>query len=1092
MRETTTPPVKRWLTLALTFLLALTAFAQVDIGNKLSVSTRLFIKERNNTPDFSKGAIHRSQSRITADDTVASFAPRQYASPVIIDGRAYASAFIRVSSLSAVNALTSKGVIVRNKFNNGLLTTYIPVDSIEHVARLAMVKRINVATLMHTTSDKARQLTNVDDVLTYSSSARTAGLSNAFDGKGVVVGVIDEGIDFKHKAFQDVSGKSRIKRVYAKTSSDGTAQEYTSPSSFPNTDNSEEDHGTHTSSTAGGSSVIISGSTTTVTNDHANASYGGMAPASDLYLVGTNNLDNTVIADGFKKIVDYADSQNEPVVVSNSWGGSLGPRDGSSDDAEIVNQYFGDDHPNHICLFAASNDGGNNMYVGGTSTKNSPLGTVIAPYQSTRLVGPFADIWTRSSFSGDIECKVMVLSRRGLRSSYNVVKTVTVTPTEEGTYVDLGDYYSDSLFVFKDGLNYNPESRTEILFYALGSISNGQYTGFIRANNSSYRLAIQVYPKDAGSSCNFSMYTIPSYHSFTSVSTSGYNWNTGSDASSVSPQATIENSISVGAYVSKTSVTDYNGRSRSLTYWTGSSTGDIASFSSYQAEGEGTTGEKLPWITAPGASIVAAVNAYHTTSDASNNNISYMDGGGNNYGMYRVNNDTSNPYGNMNGTSMATPVAAGIVALWLQAANKLGKKLTVNDVKTIMKETAITDSYTSGSNASHFGNGKIDALAGIKYILENYQKATPALTATPSALTFSTVANTPATQTFNVTGTDLTGDVTATLADDNKVYSLSATTVTAADASAGKTITVTFAPKTAGTFAGTITLASEGAESVTITLNGTATEQTSAVRYKSAADDTWHYLLPDANGAYNVTDGAYYAFEVTEDVEDATVNYTRRYSNSGVWYPWYTPFDVNVDNDLLSNFDFGRFEGIYVNENGEWRIGVIKLNNGDKVYANVPYVIKAKATGEQTITANGTSLLANATGKSITLWSASSYFTFTGINTRKTTTADDKGWYGMSGGTFSQQNKEGSSLNPLRFYLTLTPRTDNPYDGRTSISSAKPASIEIIDADTATGITKISTLSPSKSDAVYDLQGRRVNKPQHGVYISGGKKVIIK
>ena len=55
-----------------------------------------------------------------------------------------------------------------------------------------------------------------------------------------------------------------------------------------------------------------------------------------------------------------------------------------------------------------------------------------------------------------------------------------------------------------------------------------------------------------------------------------------------------------------------------------------------------------------------------------------------------------------------------------QAAKDNNIKLTTSDIKTIMKETAITDSYTNGTNASHFGNGKIDALAGInqkKYCL---------------------------------------------------------------------------------------------------------------------------------------------------------------------------------------------------------------------------------------------------------------------------------------------------------------------------------------------------------------------------------------
>ena len=68
---------------------------------------------------------------------------------------------------------------------------------------------------------------------------------------------------------------------------------------------------------------------------------------------------------------------------------------------------------------------------------------------------------------------------------------------------------------------------------------------------------------------------------------------------------------------------------------------------------------------------------------------------------------------------MATPTAAGIVALWFQAAKEVGKVMTNEDVKEVMRLTATNDYYTTqGPNASHFGYGKINALAGIKYILE--------------------------------------------------------------------------------------------------------------------------------------------------------------------------------------------------------------------------------------------------------------------------------------------------------------------------------------------------------------------------------------
>lgn len=187
--------------------------------------------------------------------------------------------------------------------NATLLTTLIPVEKIEAVADIATVSRINVASKMQTFTDAAREVSNVDDVLTYSTDARSAGLPNAYDGTGVLLGVIDTGIDFQHIAFKDKNGNSRIKRAYVYNGS--TDREYTSvTSSSPTTDNSSADHGTHTSSTAGGSSVVINGSSVTVTDNHASATYGGMAPGTDLYLAGLNALYDTYISNAFQYITD--------------------------------------------------------------------------------------------------------------------------------------------------------------------------------------------------------------------------------------------------------------------------------------------------------------------------------------------------------------------------------------------------------------------------------------------------------------------------------------------------------------------------------------------------------------------------------------------------------------------------------------------------------------------------------------------------------------------------------------------------------------------------------------------------------------------
>lgn len=74
---------------------------------------------------------------------------------------------------------------------------------------------------------------------------------------------------------------------------------------------------------------------------------------------------------------------------------------------------------------------------------------------------------------------------------------------------------------------------------------------------------------------------------------------------------------------------------------------------------------------------------------------------------------TTNYWGTMQGTSMASPAVAGIIALWLQA----NPSLTYADVMGVLKNTAVRDEAVTSDNPARWGYGKIDALAGLKYVL---------------------------------------------------------------------------------------------------------------------------------------------------------------------------------------------------------------------------------------------------------------------------------------------------------------------------------------------------------------------------------------
>ena len=693
--------------LAMLAVPALTLWAQ-EQGRKFGWTTQMFLEEQMRLTEAPAPTPRRAPP-LPPSREMARKPHRLIASPDTVGGIAYISCFIHLNDVNDLTQVTALGVEVEETFDGlDFITARVPVKKLQSLAAINNVTSINVAQLMQPYTDVARQKTNADDILTRSDDAAAQGINSKFDGAGVVLGIIDTGIDFQHIAFKDKDGNSRIKMAYVY---DGTsAREYsTITATTPTTDNNTMDHGTHTATTAGGSSVIVSGGALTVTDDHANATYGGMAPAADLYLAGFKNLSDTYMMNALKKMVAYADQQGKPLVVSNSWGSGFGPHDGTGEWADIVGQYFGDNHPGRIILFASSNDAGHSKdnEGGGFFVKKSeassdnPLATILRSATYNDCDGGFlyqdliSSVWS----SKKLACRLYVLDS----STGAVLKSWTVT-NSTSSFSELNTYYDGSLAIYIEQTN----GKHRLMAYSNDGIRTKSYSG-TDSYKSKYTLAMEVYPSSGSAEVNM---WAGNYSYFTNhLSTPGHTWMAGIDDMCVSDEATIPDAISVGAYVSKSSVTNYRG---SRYNYNSGTLGDIATFSSYATAEQSPTGETYPWITAPGAQVVAGVNHYHT---ASVDNSSYFSSA--NASMLVVNDGTS-PYGVMQGTSMSTPVAAGIVALWLQAARSVGKDLTVNEVKNIMAQTAISDSYTTGSNASHFGHGKIDALTGIHYILNTY------------------------------------------------------------------------------------------------------------------------------------------------------------------------------------------------------------------------------------------------------------------------------------------------------------------------------------------------------------------------------------
>ncbi len=126
--------------------------------------------------------------------------------------------------------------------------------------------------------------------------------------------------------------------------------------------------------------------------------------------------------------------------------------------------------------------------------------------------------------------------------------------------------------------------------------------------------------------------------------------------------------------------------------------GGIARFSSY---GPGFNAATKPELSAPGVQVVAAISSYtnrftgtYTTTVAFN---------GREY-----------PFAALSGTSMASPFAAGVAALVLQA----NPYLSCAELKEILTSTAYQDFDTRREGTLRFGAGKINACAAVREALK--------------------------------------------------------------------------------------------------------------------------------------------------------------------------------------------------------------------------------------------------------------------------------------------------------------------------------------------------------------------------------------
>jgi minor extracellular serine protease Vpr len=511
-------------------------------------------------------------------------------------------------------------------------------------------------------------------------------------GQGVIVGLVDTGIDWTHPDFRtdrDGDGfeeSSRILWLWDQTEAGffgspvpfGT--EYTreeietalrSGMNIVN-ERDESGHGTHVTGIAVGDGSASGGT------------FVGMAPNAEMILVKTSYF-STDIVEGVRYVFEKASWLGKPAVVNLSLGGHFGPHDGTSLFEQGLEAFLG--QPGRAIVASAGNDGDQNIHLGGQLRPREAFTFTFVPNEETAYV----NIW----YSGSANFTVSVTSP-GINGPPQTVLAVR----GQGEFQNTPDG-SVEIDNSRDGLD--PRNRDRAVALSLERVQPGS--------------AWQITLTDQGG-------TGGRFDAWPGLSTMGY-FPQGDSFSTVTEPATAKKIIAVGAYTTKVFWQGADGEPHRFT--DAASEGQLAPFS---AKGPTRDGRLKPDLTAPGAAIVSALAK---DSEVSRSEKLVLPG---------------RAYVAMQGTSMAAPHVAGAVALLLQAQ----PHLSAEEVLAQLRATALQDVFTTSGPATAWGAGKLQAARGFETLglQEQLNAGRPALKLGPnpawhSVTFFYSTAGTPST-----------------------------------------------------------------------------------------------------------------------------------------------------------------------------------------------------------------------------------------------------------------------------------------------------------------------------------------------------------
>lgn len=605
--------------------------------------------------------------------------------PVIIDG----------VPARVAPAVAAAGGRVRAVVAGRYVTADLPLSTTRAVARAPGVWRVKAGVRVRPWNDLGSLPGGVgargpeQPSLAPPYAASDPDVARAHAGQGVVVALVDTGVDFAHPDLRHEDGSTRLLAYWDQ--SDPTTRAGDHPDGLGygrlyeaadldailegrarlgSTARDTRGHGTHVAGTLAGAGRARPGA------PYADHQFTGVAPRASLVAVKFDcdgpRGDTTALVDAVDFCLRRAGAL--PCVVNLGLGTERGPHDGSTPEERALDALTG---PGRVVVVAAGNGGGSGSHGAGTLApgRASELSADLTASASTDDAHVLWELWLPARVAWEVEVVTPdgevvrdARWRAGAGGAGRATRHGRVFVHDGPGPDELGDPARE-LYVELRGAPDAP-------------LATGRWTIRLRGTPGAPAARYDAWhglSRALRGSCMRYEGRLPDDHM------------------TIAAPATGRRMLAVGAYATRTAWSD--GRGGVGAYdpaWLPAIAGDLASFS---GRGPSRDGRRLPHVTAPGVGVISSLSRHARGAFAPE---------------FMVGPWLRARYAVLQGTSVAAPHAAGVVALALA----IDPTLTPEDVMDLIGRTArVDDQVLDGLFAldpgpppnDDWGAGKLDA-----------------------------------------------------------------------------------------------------------------------------------------------------------------------------------------------------------------------------------------------------------------------------------------------------------------------------------------------------------------------------------------------